>query len=315
MVYDLILFGAYFKNRRIDTAFTIESLSEKSGISKKTIINIEMGRRCVRIETLSILSYYLKLNLLELLICCQREEEQELHKIINNFKNDLINYDYNSIDLYIKETDDFFVSRKIDTKSIVDQHFFDNVDIFLTWMYGVKESVSCISVERSESFFVHALKICNPTLDLEFISDYTLSNLEMHVLNSLIANRFRFNCTDGCQQLLEYLMEKIIVSKVVDKQLLLIVMYNLANLYLEVQSFDKLLKLIDEYEYHFNKTRITYLRTNFQLIYELVSVIMNPLKDKGQLDNLIKKYTSENEKRNYEITKERLINKFCLGPF
>lgn len=84
MIYNLNRFGEMFQALRIAKGYSYNTLSDEAGIAKNTLRNIERGKVIPTIETLSVLSNYLSVDLSTLFLSCK----DNLHSRFEDLRTD-----------------------------------------------------------------------------------------------------------------------------------------------------------------------------------------------------------------------------------
>lgn len=288
MIYDKKLFGHFLKEARCEKKLSIENLSKISSVSCSTILSIEKGTRTFTIETIEILSYALNINLLELLLKSDTSNKKKLFSILNSFVYDLFLHQFDQVDLYIEELNTLYSSITYSTEL---NDLFDIIEASLLWLKGISKSIISNSYLESEIIFFEALSIRNPSISLENIFNYKFNIIELHIINSIIANRSRHNVNISCLALARFLYENISTSLVCDINLNIIARNNYCNILLEENLYNDALELSQSSLKYLKKMHIHGFYLDFKLLlsvseyctkktsstYEIIN-ILNALK-------------------------------------
>lgn len=311
MRYDLNKFGVNFKKTRIDNSLSIQQLSQISGISERTIINIEQNKCEPRIETLQILSFYLKVDLLELLLECKNDFEFQFCKLVNSFHKDLKNCLYEDAQIYLDE----FVKIESQISTSLDPnqlHFLSKVQTAIYWIKGVISSTITNDKVVAEEYFLKALFIQNNNFCIDNPKEHFLSNLGLHVLNSLVVNRLRYNITELCEDIMKYIIHMFENRTLMDPQLYMSVLYNLSNLYLEDAKYNEVILVCNKYFYYSEKYNIQYLSESFLLLYEVSNYLMNDKCDIRKIEIALYTYLNTEKRHLIPIIKRNLKEKYGI---
>ncbi len=169
-------FGKCVKEIRINAKFTQNYVSELSGINIDTIRRIENGLVIPKYETLELLSNIYKLDLIKLLI--RSRNENKLNKLYLDFDRVIISMtDHRQIELvnFNQMINDINLGTQVSQNEVI----------------LLKEFVATISTIFSDHYYdyndkieklVNTLKLGIPYFDLDHLSDFYYSELEIRLL-------------------------------------------------------------------------------------------------------------------------------------
>lgn len=245
MYIDAKEFGYRFKSVREQRGVTIQQLENLSGISKSTILALEKGTRLARIDTLEILSFYLQINMLEVLLTSSKLQVTEFHDILFNFRNCLIRHDYLSTGTFIKRLQNIYSKYEYNSSLIQDVEFFNSLEMAILWIQGVDLSINGRE-DEAEEILCSAIRINHSDFCISRIDDFNYSALELYVINSILANRTRHEKTAECKLCLRTLIDKVKSMEIKEIELLMILYNNLANYLLEDGDYASVKLLMEE---------------------------------------------------------------------
>ena len=183
MRYNLQQFGDIVQAIRKAKGYSYNTLAVEADIAKNTLRNIERGKVTPTIDTLSILSNYLDVDLTTLLLTCKTSVYQTYHDLHQNFEQSISNHNTDNIIQFMKEAEDLLRQsvQVTDDPAIhkrLLQLYYRMIGHYETYIKG--DDAQALQV------FNRALKVTLPDFQLQQYMDYDYTYEELHILFNIV---------------------------------------------------------------------------------------------------------------------------------
>lgn len=254
--YDLCKFGSMFEIVRKKNGYSYAYLSELSGVSTNTLRRIEKGEKACRFDTLSLLSYYLKTDLIELLCSSKNQLYDNINQIKFRIDIDLSLREYGNINRYIEELQQQYDYMRYDASNPSIVSIFNLLDKMSLWLKGIFMSVSKKNYLEAELIFVKALQIDYPEFTIDNLGEFHFSGVDISILNSLVSNRLVGGNLNDIDRIIGCLKNILLMDTHLNHFLFTRLCYNVASLHLHRENYEKALLNLEESIEYMNKHNI-----------------------------------------------------------
>lgn len=240
MRYNLNQFGDIFRALRKTRGYSYNALAKEAGIAKNTLRNIERGKVTPTIETLSILSNYLDVDLTTLFLTCKTSTYQHYDDLHRKFERTISNHKTDFITQYMQEAEDLI--RK--TSHITDDPTLQKRTLQLYYrMIGHYETYIKREDEAALLAFNNALMVTMPDFQLHTYSTFDYNYEELHILFNIVQMLDRKEKIALHMTMYHFIYDRY--SELVEKEIYLLptLVNNLAVSHLNNGDLDQALKL------------------------------------------------------------------------
>lgn len=254
MIYNLTQFGEMFKALRTAKGYSYNSLSEASNIAKNTLRNIERGKVLPNIDTLSILSDYLNVDLTTLFLSCKEHHYSQYETMRKDFESMIAAHKTDKLVQYIE----IIESLLSDTYGKDSESQLNLKLQQLSYrMTGQYETLINGSHDAALKAFTNGLKITIPNFTIETYKHYNYNYDELIILFNIVQVFGRMAVGDHYLDMYRFIYDSY--TNLVETEIYLFptLVNNMAVIHLEKGNLAKALYYVNEGLAYVNKEQVT----------------------------------------------------------
>ncbi len=239
MIYDLTHFGLIFQALRKSNEYSYKSLSEASNIAKNTLRNIERGKVIPNIETLSILSNFLKVDLTLLFLQCKSDRYKSYESLKHQFEKMIAEHIVDNLTKLMSQVESLLSYEPHTDEDI-------QLNLLLTQLYhrmiGQYETSIKKNNNNALSAYLHAIRITQPNFDLDHYKRCMLNYDELSIFFNVVQMLNRREKKELHQKMYHHIFE--CYNQLVEKEIFLFptLVNNMAVNYLHLGRLNQALE-------------------------------------------------------------------------
>ena len=243
MIYNLTQFGEIFKALRIAKGYSYNTLSEASNIAKNTLRNIERGKVLPNLDTLSILSDYLNVDLSLLFLSCKEHRYSQYEILRKDFERMTADHKTDKLNQYM----DVVASLLADTSNHDDESQLNlKLQQLSHRMRGEYETLINHSHTSALQSFTKAIQITLPDFTLETYRHPTYNFDELIIFFNIIQVLCRMGFQEQYLDMYEFIYDRHSNLVETDIYLFPTLANNIAVIHLEKGNLEKALFYVNK---------------------------------------------------------------------
>lgn len=209
MYFNLISFGKSLRKKRYELDFTLEQISELSGVNSETIRRIENGKVIPKFETLEFLSPIYKEDLTSMFLEYRLDDYSYFYEIKNSLEKKFDGNELGTLYIELKELNNYI--------KYVNSSFYRNlIEQLILLTYAIILYKNNDDNTKALNKLTEAIKITTPSFSLENYNSFIYSSTEIRMLMNIAFVLNRLGYKDKYQEIMEFCInsvEPIVVKK------------------------------------------------------------------------------------------------------
>lgn len=231
-IYNLEKFGEKLKDIRKNLNLSQNKVTEETGVTERTIRNIENGKVLPSLDTLEILSAYYKTDLIHMLLQYRLDDYSVFYHIKGTIESKIENYE--SAKLHNE-----FENLKMLLASTKNMYFKNVIKQLIIFTEAIihKDVDYDISLKKC----IEAIRMTTPTFTLENYKSFAYSPMEIRILMNIALIQNGLEKRELCLDILNFCIYSIDPHEEVYSK----ICCNLAYSYQLKKDFENMLKYAD----------------------------------------------------------------------
>lgn len=231
MYFNLISFGKSLRKKRYELDFTLEQISELSGVNSETIRRIENGKVIPKFETLEFLSPIYKEDLTSMFLEYRLDDYSYFYEIKNSLEKKFDGNELGTLYIELKELNNYI--------KYVNSSFYRNlIEQLILLTYAIILYKNNDDNTKALNKLTEAIKITTPSFSLENYNSFIYSSTEIRMLMNIAFVLNRLGYKDKYQEIMEFCINSVEPNDELYPKLC----HNLAGVYRRNKEFEKALK-------------------------------------------------------------------------
>lgn len=296
-------FRDVFRKMRKNSGFTIQRLSEVSGVSSSTISRIESPRKYrPSLDVLLLLGDSMNVDLVGLFSKCMQSKEEKVKALIKEINVILEKCEYYRLPHFQKR-----VKSMYEEYIVIPTSGTNRLKLLDLWLEGLIKTRLNKDYLCAQSIFLTALDI-----NEEDIRAYlkNLSEVEIHIaLSYVISLMFQ-----GRNELAMGILEKMQKYKLgeIDDFLYIKISFNLCAIYKKKKKYKHALDVVEKAIEYSNKNFIKIKYGNLLLKRAMILYEQGILGAEDEVRKALVVVSAENKNLNLQLIKKNLKNRYCF---
>ncbi len=262
MIYNLNLFGEMFQALRTTKGYSYNTLSDEAGIAKNTLRNIERGKVIPTLDTLSILSSYLSVDLSTLFLSCKNNRHSRFDKLRRDFDRMVATHQTDRLFQHMHEAESLL---SLVPSADEDDQLHNRIRELYYRMIGHYESFVKKDDETALRAFLKAMWITMPDFLLDEYSHQTYNYDELQIFFNIVQMMARREKRTLHLTMYQYIYETYETLVETEVYLLPTLLNNMSVLYMEAGHLIKAL--------HYANLGLDYIK-NEQIMIDLPALLL-----------------------------------------
>lgn len=233
--YNLSLFGEELRKIRKQFGFTLEDVSELSGVSHDALGRIENGKVIPKYETLEYLSIVYKQDLNALLLKYRIDDYSAFYDIKTRLEAKIDKDEFYTLDVEVREL-----------KKLIEFIYSDFYKIYIEQLILLTEAIILYKknhkYDEALSKLIKAMKLTNSDFTLDDYSSFIYSSMELRILMNIAFILNRLNNKEEYLEILEFCISAVDSKDEIYPK----ICHNLAGAYRRIKNYGKALELSHE---------------------------------------------------------------------
>jgi len=258
--YNLEGFGKRVRDLRQSLGYTQKEVHENTGIGLETIRRLEKGERLVKFDTLTYLSLFYKIDLLEELR--SYNSANKLLKYYDKLDDVIVSYDYQKL---MNLSNDFKKYIGNDDENTLELFKLNTINQFkvlvkgITYLFSEEKDTNNLALDK----FLNSLQITIPNFSLDNFKDHKYNIFEMRILLIIGITLNETENHKKSNDILKFIITKLNFDKKAvynEKKIIIKTYFNISYNYNDLYNQEEALKYANK--------GIEYCKAN-ELIYNL----------------------------------------------